>query len=87
MIASAYKSSRKYILIVSPRDGFCLSSSGATFNDVSKARVQKVSDIFIFLYTQRNGPLSARGKSFCENSFDAKRISFGIQCIPLEPKN
>ena len=38
-------------------------------------------------FTQRNGPLSARGKSFCENSFDAKRISFGIKCIPLVPKN
>ena len=41
----------------------------------------------VLFYTQRNGPLSARGKSFCENSFDAKRILFGIKCIPLEPKN
>ena len=36
--------------------------------------------------TQRNGPLSARGKSFCENPLDAKRISFGIKYIALEAK-
>ena len=36
---------------------------------------------------QRNGPLSARGKSFCENPLDAKRISFGIKYIALEAKN
>ena len=41
----------------------------------------------ILLYTQRNGPLSARGKSFCENPLDAQGISFGIKYIALEAKN
>ena len=36
--------------------------------------------------TQRNGPLLAREKFFCENPLDAKRISFGIKYIALEPK-
>ena len=38
-------------------------------------------------WTQRNGPLSAREKSFYETPLDAKRISFGIKYIDLEPKN
>ena len=41
----------------------------------------------VVLNTQRNGPLSVRGKSFCENPLDAKRISFGIKYIALEAKN
>ena len=36
---------------------------------------------------QRNGPLAARGKSFCENPLDAKRLSFGIEYIALETNN
>ena len=43
--------------------------------------------VFSIVNTQRNGPLSARGKSFCENPLDAKRISFGIKYIALEEKN
>ena len=42
---------------------------------------------FFFSLTQRNGPLSAREKSFCENYLDSKRISFGIKYIALEAKN
>ena len=33
------------------------------------------------VYTQRNDPISARRKSFCENLLGAKRISFGIKYI------
>ena len=40
-----------------------------------------------FIYTQRNDPIAAKGKSFWENPLDAKRLSFGIKYVALGAKN